>query len=501
MDYLIGLDVGTSGAKAILLNTKGKVIATASSAYDFQTPHPLWAEQDPEVWWKGTIRAFRGVLASARVDPAKVRSIGLTGQMHGLVMLGKNGNVLRPCIMWNDQRTGEECRQMLNKVGARRMVRLTGNTALPGFTAPKILWVRKHEPKIFERTRQILLPKDYIRFRLTGEYCTEVSDASGTALLDVRKRTWSRDMVSATRVPSDWLPPVVESPEVTGQLSRTAATRTGLPAGIPVVGGGGDQAAGAVGSGVVKPGVILVVVGTSGVVFAHSNGYKYERDGRLHAFCHAVPGAWHLMGVTLSAGGSLSWFHDALGKHSFDDMMRSAGGTPAGSRQLLFLPYLTGERTPHPDPRARGAFVGLTVRHGMGDMVRSVLEGVAFSLRDCMDLIRGTDVRIGEVRVSGGGVRSPVWRRIIADVLDREVVTVTSTEGAPFGAALLAGVGAGIFSDVNEACAAAVRVVSRTEPRAQNARIYKNLHVEYRRSYPALRHIFANLSDHEAQAM
>ena len=500
MDYLIGLDIGTSGAKALLLNTKGRVVASASSGYSFQTAKPLWAEQDPRVWWKGTKRAIRGLFESGRFDHRRVRGIGLTGQMHGLVMLGKDGDVLRPCIMWNDQRTEPECRQLLARVGAQRMVRLTGNTALPGFTAPKIRWVRKHEPRVFDRARHILLPKDYIRYRLTGGYSTEVSDASGTALLDVRRRSWSQEMIRAVGMPPEWLPEVVESPEITGRLSRIAGAALGLQHGIPVVGGGGDQAAGAVGSGIVKPGLILAVVGTSGVVFAHSDTYRFEPNGRLHAFCHAVPGAWHLMGVTLSAGGSLSWFHQTAGTGSFDALMQSANKSPAGSRQLLFLPYLTGERTPYPDPRARGAFIGLTVRHSLRDMIRAVMEGVAFSLRDCLELMRTTNLSIDGVRVSGGGARSALWRHIIADILDHEVETVTSTEGAPYGAALLAGVGAGIFETVDEACAATVRVVSRTSPQKKNRSIYRDLYQQYRSAYPALRKININLSEQEAGA-
>jgi xylulokinase len=418
MAYLLGIDVSTTGAKAPLIDERGAVAAEATTEYPLATPRPFWSEQSPADWRHGVFSSIRAALAEAGIGGADVSGVGLTGQMHGLVMVDKSGQVLRPAILWNDQRTAAQCAEIEAKAGGlNRLLELTGNAVLPGFTAPKILWVRENEPAVYEKTAHILLPKDYARYCLTGEYATEVSDASGTSLLDVGRRCWSGAMLRALDLPADWLPRCTESTEVSGRVSAAAARDTGLLPGTPVVGGGGDQAAQAVGSGVVASGAISVTSGTSGVVFAHADSFAAEPGGRLHSFCHAVPGKWHLMGVMLSAGGSFRWLRDSLGeaeraeatlRHEdpYDLLTRAAARAPVGSDGLLFLPYLTGERTPHPDPQARGAFVGLTVRHRKDHIIRSVLEGVSFGLRDCLELIRGLGVPLEQIRASGGGARS-----------------------------------------------------------------------------------------------
>ncbi len=502
MSYLLGIDVSTTGAKALLIDEQGTVAASHTTEYPLSTPKPLWSEQDPGEWWNGACASIQAALSEAHVSGEAVSAIGLTGQMHGLVMLDKSDHVLRPAILWNDQRTGAQCEAITAKVGGLdRLLQLTGNQVLPGFTAPKIVWVRENEPEVYERTTHILLPKDYVRFRLTGEFATEVSDASGTSLLDVARRRWSKDMLQALDIPEAWLPSCTESDQVSGRISETAAQATGLKAGTPVVGGGGDQAAQAVGSGIVQSGVISVTSGTSGVVFAHSDQYAFEAQGRLHAFCHAVPGKWHFMGVMLSAGGSFRWLRDSIGdvekaaarltgEDPYDLLTREAALAPAGSEGLLFLPYLTGERTPYPDPQARGAFVGLTVRHGKAHLIRSVLEGVSFGLRDSLELIKSLGVPITQVRASGGGARSPLWRQIQADVFGSELVLVNITEGAAYGAALLAGVGGGLYQSVEEAVKATVKVTDRTAPVAEDVRRYEELYPVYRHLYPALRDTF-----------
>jgi len=502
MSYLLGIDVSTTGAKALLIDEQGTVAASHTTEYPLSTPKPLWSEQDPGEWWNGACASIQAALSEAHVSGEAVSAIGLTGQMHGLVMLDKSDHVLRPAILWNDQRTGAQCEAITAKVGGLdRLLQLTGNQVLPGFTAPKIVWVRENEPDVYERTTHILLPKDYVRFRLTGEFATEVSDASGTSLLDVARRRWSKDMLQALDIPEAWLPSCTESDQVSGRISKSAAQATGLKAGTPVVGGGGDQAAQAVGSGIVQSGVISVTSGTSGVVFAHSDQYAFEAQGRLHAFCHAVPGKWHFMGVMLSAGGSFRWLRDSIGdvekaaarltgEDPYDLLTREAALAPAGSEGLLFLPYLTGERTPYPDPQARGAFVGLTVRHGKAHLIRSVLEGVSFGLRDSLELIKSLGVPITQVRASGGGARSPLWRQIQADVFGSELVLVNITEGAAYGAALLAGVGGGLYQSVEEAVKATVKVTDRTAPVAEDVRRYEELYPVYRHLYRALRDTF-----------
>jgi xylulokinase len=492
MSLYLGIDVSTTGAKALLIDQEGRVTGSATSTYPLSTPRPLWSEQDPVDWWVGTQASIRQALAGAGAEASQVRGVGLTGQMHGLVLLDASGAVLRPAILWNDQRTGAQCDQIRSRLGKERLIQLTGNDALPGFTAPKILWVRQHEPEIYEKVAQVLLPKDYVRYRLTGDYATDKAGAAGTLLLDIKARDWSAKVLEALQIPRRWLPPTHEGPEVTGVVNAKAAATTGLRAGTPVVGGGGDQAAQAVGVGAVDAGIVALTLGTSGVVFASCTEPFIEAEGRLHAFCHAVPDTWHLMGVMLSAGGSLRWYRDTLAPAlTYDQLLAPAAHVPPGAEGLFYLPYLTGERTPHPDPLARAGFVGLTVRHGQAHMTRAVLEGVAFGLRDSMELVRGAGLgEIQQVRVSGGGARSALWRQILADVLNSELVTVNTSEGAAYGAALLAGVGAGAWPDVQQACTATIRAVDHAQPQPGAVRVYDRLYRLYRGLYPALKPTF-----------
>lgn len=488
----LGLDVSTTGAKALLIDGDGDVVATATQPLSLSTPKPLWSEQDPHDWWDGIVTAIRQALAEAEATGDNVRAVGLTGQMHGLTLLDAAGEVLRPAILWNDQRTGAQCDEIRKRIGKMRFIQITGNDALTGFTAPKILWVQEHEPEVYAKAAHILLPKDYIRYKLTGDYGMDKAGAAGTVLFDVRARDWSSEVLEALELPAAWLPPTYEGPEVSGAVSTEAARLTGLKAGTPVVGGGGDQAAGAVGVGAVEPGIVSLVLGTSGVVFATTGEPFIEPEGRLHAFCHAVPKTWHLMGVMLSAAGSLQWYKDTLAPDiSFDELLAPAAQVAPGAEGLLFLPYLTGERTPYPDPLARASFVGLTLRHGKPEMTRAVLEGVAFGLRDSMELIKQAGLgTIKQVRLTGGGARSALWRQILADVLGEPLVTVNTTEGAAFGAALLAGVGAGAWADVPEACGAAIRVVDRIEPQTEQVAAYNTLYPLYQGLYPALKPTF-----------
>lgn len=503
--YLLGLDVGTTGAKALLIDDAGGVVASTTTEYPMYTPHPQWAEQDPTDWWDAAQQSIRGVLATDGVQAGDVAAVGLTGQMHGLVLLDSAGDVLRRCIMWNDQRTAAQCAAITEHVGAQRVLELTGNPVLPGFTAPKILWVREHEPAVYDRIAKVLLPKDYLRYRLTGGYYGEVSDASGTSMFNIGERAWSDEMLDAMGIPRAWLPEVTESPVVSARVNATAANLTGLVEGTPVVGGGGDQAAQAVGTGIVSEGLVSATLGTSGVVFAASDEYRVEPDGRLHAFCHAVPGMWHLMGVMLSAAGSFRWYRDTLGdmeqakaevqdEDPYDLLTAAAADVPAGCEGLIFLPYLTGERTPHPDPDARGAFFGLTLRHTKAHLTRAVLEGVSYGLRDSLELMRELGLTIEQVRASGGGARSQLWRQILADVFATEIATVNVTEGAAYGAALLAGVGAGVYDSVIDAARSAIRVTDSTRP-SNAARAYAEYYPRYRALYPALKDEFAALAD------
>jgi xylulokinase len=492
--YFLGLDVGTTGAKALLIDERGRVIATASTEYPLSTPKPLWSEQNPADWERASIESIHAVIEKSGVKADAITAVGLTGQMHGLTLLDEKGAPLRPAILWNDQRTGPQCEAITKDVGFERLLELTGNPVLPGFTAPKIAWVRENEPEVFTLVKRFLLPKDYVRYRLTGEFATEVSDASGTSLFDVKARRWSAEMFDALNIPESWAARCYESPEVTGNISLEAAEATGLVQGTVVVGGGGDQACQAIGTGLAAQGLVSATLGTSGVVFAPTNSAAIEPQGRLHAFCHGVPGMWHLMGVMLSAAGSLAWLRGVLGAEDYDEMVREAWNAPAGSEGLLFAPYLSGERTPYPDPNARGSFVGLTLRHERSHMIRSVLEGVAFGLRDSLELIREQGIVPTQIRLSGGGAKSPLWRQILADVFNVEVATVNTEEGAAYGAAILAGVGVGAWPDVPSACESAIELDERRAPEPEAVAVYEDLYPRYRELYPALKPSFDKFS-------
>lgn len=487
MTAFMGIDISTTSAKALIVDEQGRVLAIGSAPQTLSQPHPLWSEQNPLDWWQGVVQSIREVLAKANLSGSAIRAIGLTGQMHGLVMLDQHGDVLRPAILWNDQRTQAQCDQITNIIGFERLIELTGNRALTGFTAPKILWVREHETEVYARCAHILLPKDYIRYRLTGDYATDLADASGMSLVDVAKRQWSTEVIEALGIPLSWLPKLYEGTAITGTVSAECAANTGLQPGTPVIAGGGDQAAGAVGMGCVTPDKIGVTVGTSGVVFAPLKRYAFEPQGRLHAFCHAVPGMWHFMGVMLSAAGSLQWYRDAMAPDtSFQDLLDGAASVPAGSDGLFFLPYLTGERTPHPDPDARGAFIGLTSRHTQNHMTRAVLEGVAFGLKDSFTLIANTGLPTKyQVQISGGGAKSPVWQQIIADILNTPLVNVNTTETGALGAAVLGMVGADVFSSVEAACETMIQTGNIVEP-SQNAGIYPAYYSIYQALYDRL---------------
>lgn len=492
MNYFVGIDVSTTATKAVMVDDEGNVVASASSPYALSTPRPLWAEQDPAWWEAACYTSIREVLETSAVDSSAVQAIGLTGQMHGLVLLDEAGEVLRPAILWNDQRASVQCDAMRNAVGRENLLATTGNDATAGLTAPKLLWVRDHEPEVYRRIHQVLLPKDYVRYCLTADYATDRAGAGGTLLLDLHTRDWSEDLLDILELPPEWFPRTHEGPEITGLLSAQAAHRTGLRAGTPVVAGAGDQAAQAVGVGAVEPGAVSLTLGTSGVVFAPCAAPLVDGNGRLNAFPHAVPGIWHLMGVMLSAAGSLRWYRDVVAPTTgFDALLSEASSIEAGSEGLVFLPYLSGERCPHPDPTARACFVGLTLRHGRGHMTRSVLEGVAFGLRDNLDLLRATGVeKVSQILVSGGGVRNPFWRQLLADVLDVNLVTSEEPEGAAYGAALLAAVGTGTWSSVSEACSQAVTPGEVTTPDPSRVPQFAALHERFREHYPQIRPLF-----------
>jgi xylulokinase len=458
---LVGLDVGTSGVKALALSRIGDVVARSERFYRLSTPAPGWAEQDPEDWW----RAAEAALQDLGVRPS---AVGFSGQMHGLVVLDDEQRVLRPAILWNDQRTAAECAEIEQRVGTAGLIELTGNRALTGFTAPKLLWLRRHEPDVYARIRHVLLPKDYVRLRLTGEQAIDVADASGTLLFDVRNRRWSDEVLTALEIPRMWLPPVHESTEIAGA---------------------GDQAAGALGVGVVGLGRLSVVLGTSGVVFAALPAYRADSEARLHTFCHAVPDTWHTMGVMLSAAGALQWFRAVAGDVSHEELLREAESAPPGAAGALFQPYLAGERTPHADPDARAAFVGLTHRHDRGALARAVLEGVAYALRDSLELLRELGVDAVAARVSGGGARSDLWLRIVASVLGLPLERTSVDEGAAYGAALLGGIKEGVFADAHEAVATCVRVRGIVEPDAGWQAEYGDGYARYRELYPTLRRL------------
>jgi len=493
--YFLGIDTSTTSSKALIIDDNGEVIAVASSPHTLQTPKPLWSEQNPLEWWEAVSASIKSVLEKAGISGKRVAAIGLTGQMHGLVLLDEAGNVLRPAILWNDQRTQSQCDEIHKRIGKEKFIQITGNVALTGFTAPKILWVKENEPEIYKKAKHILLPKDYIRYKLTGEYAMDKADGAGTVLFDLKARDWSDEVLAALDIPRAWMPKTFEGTEFTGYINDEAASITGLKVGTPIAAGGGDQAAGAVGVGAVEPGIVGLTVGTSGVIFATTPSALIEPEGRLHAFCHAVPGMWHFMGVMLSAAGSLQWYRDTLAPDmSFDALLKEAESIPAGNEGLQFLPYLSGERTPYPDPLARGAFIGLTLRHNRAHMTRAVLEGVAFGLKDSFTLIQNAGLgNITQVRASGGGTKGALWRQILASVLEAELVTVNTTEGAAYGAALLAGVGAGAWIDVASACKACIKITGSTLPNVEDVDEYRKSYLLYQELYPALKSSFAKM--------
>ncbi|HYZ06073.1 MAG TPA: xylulokinase [Rubrobacter sp.] len=491
MSVLIGLDVGTGGARAVAVDESGEIVAEASSEYPLHSPHPGWTEQDPADWWEGTKEVIKKV---ATETGEQIAGIGLTGQMHGSVFLDSSDEVIRPALLWNDQRTDRQCETITSAVGEERLISIAGNPALTGFQAPKIVWLGEEEPDNFRRISHVLLPKDYVRLQLTGEYATDASDAAGTLLLDMRARDWSAEILDALEIPQGWMPEVYEGPESTGVIRESVAEELVLPQGIRVAAGGGDNAAAAVGTGIVGPGLVNSSVGTSGVLFAHASDFNPDPSGRLHAFCHAVPGAYHLMGVTLSAGGSLSWWRESLGG-DYGELVEAASGVQAGSEGLVFLPYLSGERTPYLDPKARGAFFGLTARHGVEHMTRAVMEGVIFSLRDSLQIMRGLGVPVEDVRATGGGARSVLWRQLQADIYSTPIRRTVADEGPAYGAALLAGVASGTYADVDEAVSVVKLREEITEPDSDRAKIYEEHYEVYRSLYPATSFAMSRLTD------
>jgi len=498
--YVLGVDVGTGGTRALIMGGDGRVFASATAEHEpFASPETGWAEQRPEDWWRAAGIAIHKALDKGQLRADQISCVGFSGQMHGAVMLDDAGGVVRPAIIWCDVRTEKQCRDLTERIGAERLIRLTCNPALANFTITKLLWTRENEPQNWKRVRSVLLPKDYVRFRLTGEKATDVADASGTLLLNVAQRKWSEEVLQAAQMDRSLLPALFESPDICGKVSATGAEATGLAAGTPVVAGAGDQAAGAIGMGVVAPGAVSATIGTSGVVFAATDRPALDPKGRLHTFCHGVPGRWHVMGVTQAAGLSLRWFRDCFacsarqgGGDPYEQLTAEATTVPPGSDGLLWAPYLMGERTPHLDPSARGALVGLTASHKRAHVVRAILEGVAFSLKDTFMIFDEMNVPVKSIRLGGGGARSPLWRQIQADVYGQAVEIVEAEEGAAFGAAILAGVGAKIWPSVDAACDSVVRVVERIPAIAASVAVMNKAGQSYRRIYPAMKSIFTS---------
>jgi xylulokinase len=509
MGILLGIDIGTSATKALLCDGKGKVLATASVEYPIYTPKPGWSEQDPRDWWKATITSTKAVCKKAKVKPSQITGIGLSGQMHGSVFLADGTKPLRRALLWNDQRTAEECDEIERRAGGRkRLISMVNNVALTGFTAPKILWLRNHEPRTYSKVKHILLPKDYIRYCLTGEYAAEVSDAAGTLLLDVKKRKWHRGLLSKLNIDANLLPPVYESVEVSGTVNRDAGKATGIPVGTPVVGGAGDQPAGAIGNGIVRAGIVSATMGTSGVIFAHAEKPVPNPEGTLQSFCHAVPDAWCVFGCMLAAGGSLQWLRNTLFADKvsaarrarkdpgivYTTMIAEAAKAQPGCDGLFFLPYLTGERCPYPNPNARGAWIGLEVRHDRAAMIRAVLEGITYGMRDQIELMRAAGVKVSEVRAGGGGAISPFWRQLQADMYHAKVVTINTAEGAAYGVALLAATATGQFKTIQEACSRAIKITETRKPSAKTTRIYDHCYPQFRQLYASLKEEFDRIA-------
>ena len=499
--YLLGIDLGTTGVKSLLLDADGVVAGSTTVPLSLSIPRPGWSEQDPAEWWTATGASVRNVIARTGIRPETIAGVGISGQMHGAVLLDATGEVVRPCILWNDQRSAPQCDEITRRAGGReRLLELVANPALAGFTAPKLLWVRENEPEVWERVATVLLPKDYLVYRLTGELGTEVSDAAGTLLLDVRRRVWSEEMLALLDLPRSLVPVCRESSDVAGHVTAEAAATCGLAAGTAVVAGGADNACAAVGTGVIAPGRLMGSIGTSGTMVAPTASPEVDPGGRAHTFCHAVPDTWYVMGVMLSAGGALRWFRDVWcqaeaeqaareGRDAYDVLMELAAAAPAGAEGLLFLPYLSGERTPHGDPHARGVFCGLTLHHGKGHLIRAVVEGVTFGLRDSLEIIRTLGLPAGEVYATGGGARSPLWRQILADVFGVPVVAELAAEGPALGAALLAGAGTDVFS-LQDGAARAVRTGAVVRPQLDRTEVYERAYAAYTRLYPALSDLF-----------
>jgi xylulokinase len=502
MGVFLGVDIGTTGTKTLAINEKGEILADAKQEYPCYEPQVQWSEQDPEDWWQATKGTIKEVVGKANLKAADVKAIGLSGQMHGSVFLRSDGTVIRRALLWNDQRTKDECDEITDLAGGRKkLLKMVANPALTGFTAPKILWLRNKEPENFEQLAKVLLPKDDVRRRLTGEMATDVSDASGMLLLDVEKRAWSKKLLKKLDLDESLLATVYESEQVTGKLRQEVADELGLSTDCIVVGGAGDCAANAVGTGVVTKGVLSTSVGSSGVMFVHSDKMQVDPKGRLHTFCHAVHGKWHMMGVNLSAGRSLQWLVEDICKDlpnepdPYEVLSAEAAGVPTGSQGLFFLPYLSGERTPHADPLARGCFIGLTLSHKRGHLARAVMEGVTYSMRDSLDIIRELKVPVKEIRASGGGSKNPLWRQMQADVFNQEVATINAEEGPAYGVALLAAVGAGAYATIEEACEATIRVVSTTPRNKEAAKIYSRGFPLYQRLYKRLRKEFPAMAE------
>jgi xylulokinase len=493
----LGIDIGTGGSRALLVDERGRVRAGCTAPHEeMRMERPLWAEQRPENWWDAAVIAIRGVLAQAGVPGSQIKGIGLSGQMHGLVIIDGAGSVIRPSLIWCDQRSQPQVDAINAKLGRENILRCIANPVLTGFTLPKLLWVRDNEPHYFARVRRVLLPKDYVRFCLTGEFATEVSDASGTALFDVVNRRWSFEMMDSLGLDRTILPKCYESSEVSGKITPRVAELTGLAAGTPVVGGGGDQAASAVGNGIVEPGIVSCTLGTSGVVFAHMDQVAYDPAGRVHTFCHAVRDKWHVMGVTQGAGLSLQWFRNQLAPGTeYDALTEEAAQSPAGAQGLFWLPYLMGERTPHLDATARGGWIGLTNSHKRADLIRAVIEGVSYSQRDCLDIVASLGVPLSSVRASGGGAQSAFWRQLLADILGKRVVTLETQEGSAYGAALLALAGTGEYGSVTEVCRSAIRETESVSPRLTETAYYGKAYGVYQALYPALKPIFAKIAE------
>ncbi len=505
MAYLIGIDVGTSGTKTVLFDEAGSAVASCTEEYPLHTPYPGWTEQDPEDWWNAAAKSLKAVMEQSGVPPAEVKGIGLSGQMHGSVFLDESNQVVRNAILWNDNRTAEECQEITSLIGEKKLLELASNPALTGFTAPKVVWLKNKEPENFKKTKTLCLPKDYIRFRLTDEIAMEVSDGAGTLLFNVKERNWCNEILDALGIPREWMPPMKESTDVCGTVSAEVAAMTGLKEGTPVVGGGADNACGATGTGVVVEGRMLASLGTSGVVLSPSKTCQTDPEGRAHTFCHSVPNLWYLMGVILSAGMSLRWYRDVMadseraqaeqaGKDPYDILTKLAAEAPVGSEGLTFLPYLTGERTPHKDPHARGGFIGLTIRHQRAHLIRAVLEGITFAMRDSLEIARDLGVNIQEVRATGGGAKSAFWKQLQADIYGCEITTISSDQGPAFGAAIMAGVGTGVYNSIPEACDAIISVVERTQPNEARAKEYNDYYEVFRSLYPKIQDSCHSLS-------